>query len=88
MYIKLLNTVGSMRDAHILEGKDVSWRRIQDDDERETVESCLDTGDYGLYNNPKKISLEITLDDTMLLLEQGDVYIMNDNGKTIDSIHA
>ena len=88
MYIKLVNTVGTPRDGYILEGKQLNWAHITDPAVVADEQSCLEVGDYGLYEDPNKIRLVIVLDKTTILLERGDVYVMNDSGKTVDSIHA
>ena len=88
MYIKIVNTVGTSRGGFILEGKELNWERIESIEKAEEQESYAEVGDYGLYDNPQKISLVVTLDGTTILLERGDVYVMNNEGKTVDTIYT
>ena len=88
MYIQITNIVGVHADGYILECRTLSWERVENEKAALNLEEMAGVGDYGIYNKAKDIKLALVLDDTMILLERGDVYIMNDSGKTVDSIHA
>ena len=88
MYVKIENIVGVHADGYILECRTLSWERVENEKAALNLEEMAGVGDYAIYNSPKDIKLALVLDDTMILLERGDVYVMNDSGKTVDSIHV
>jgi hypothetical protein len=88
MYIKVLNVVGTQMDGYILECKEFSWEHVEKEEHSERLVAEANEGDYGMYEDGSKISLVLVLDDMQILLECGSVYVMNEHGKTIDSIHA
>lgn len=87
MFVKIVADVGGFAPYHIIEAKHVTWRDIGEG-ETEDIPDMYDIGDYGVYSTYKKVRLELTLDDSHFWLECGVVYIMNSDGKTIDTIHA
>ena len=88
MYVKIENLVGIQQDGYIFECNVFSWERIDNSKGGEQLESDAVVGDYGIYNKPQDIRLALLVDDTTILLESGDVYVMNEQGKTVDSIHV
>ena len=88
MYVKIENMVGAHIDGYILECKTLSWERVDNAKAGAQLESDANVGDYGIYNNSSEIKLALIVDDTTFLLERGDVYVMNEQGKTVDSIHV
>ena len=87
MYVKIVTDVESFAPYHLSEARHINWRRI-DEDEAEDIPDMYSTEDYGVYSSYKKVQLVLQLDDVHFFLESGTVYIMNNDGKTIDTIHV
>ncbi len=88
MYIKIQNTVAPYHQVYLFECKTVSWKRLEkgDEDKAEDLVEEMNVGDYGIYDASDDIRLHLVFDDTSVLLERGDIYIMNEEGKTVDKV--
>lgn len=87
MFVKIITDVAPFAPYHLSEAKHINWQWI-DEDETEDIPDMYSTEDYGVYSSYKKVQLILQLDDVHFFLESGEVYIMNNDGKTIDTIRV
>ena len=85
MHVKIVKETPQDFEALILEGYAVVWTRIELLDEIKSAGGP----EYHFYEVPEDITVTLQVNDIRVWMSKGyKAYVMNERGKTIDTIYA